>query len=193
MLPLEHRPANVVQRDDLLVAGQGDDLVLRDPGSGPGCPRSAPRLARGSPARLRAPAEDAEPKTEMRDNDGQRRRPIRPALPPVFTAGPHRGFRALPGSPLARTSSARTRRRALPASAHNPRIQATAPPKIGAPTKRVQDFGRSCARHDSNMRPLPPQGSALSPELRALGDQSSELAFAFPTASSASVGTSRRT
>jgi hypothetical protein len=24
-----------------------------------------------------------------------------------------------------------------------------------------------CARHDSNMRPLPPQGSALSPELRA--------------------------
>ena len=26
-----------------------------------------------------------------------------------------------------------------------------------------------CARHDSNMRPLPPQGSALSPELRALG------------------------
>ncbi len=27
-----------------------------------------------------------------------------------------------------------------------------------------------CARHDSNMRPLPPQGSALSPELRALAD-----------------------
>jgi hypothetical protein len=26
---------------------------------------------------------------------------------------------------------------------------------------------RRCARHDSNMRPLPPQGSALSPELRA--------------------------
>ena len=26
-----------------------------------------------------------------------------------------------------------------------------------------------CARHDSNMRPLPPQGSALSPELRARG------------------------
>jgi hypothetical protein len=26
-----------------------------------------------------------------------------------------------------------------------------------------------CARHDSNMRPLPPQGSALSPELRAQG------------------------
>ena len=25
----------------------------------------------------------------------------------------------------------------------------------------------SCARHDSNVRPLPPQGSALSPELRA--------------------------
>jgi hypothetical protein len=24
-----------------------------------------------------------------------------------------------------------------------------------------------CARHDSNVRPLPPQGSALSPELRA--------------------------
>ena len=30
----------------------------------------------------------------------------------------------------------------------------------------------SCARHDSNMRPLPPQGSALSPELRARGDRS---------------------
>ena len=29
---------------------------------------------------------------------------------------------------------------------------------------------RRCARHDSNVRPLPPQGSALSPELRALGD-----------------------
>jgi integrase len=28
-----------------------------------------------------------------------------------------------------------------------------------------------CARHDSNMRPLPPQGSALSPELRARGSQ----------------------
>ena len=28
-----------------------------------------------------------------------------------------------------------------------------------------------CARHDSNMRPLPPQGSALSPELRARGGQ----------------------
>ncbi len=26
---------------------------------------------------------------------------------------------------------------------------------------------KPCARHDSNVRPLPPQGSALSPELRA--------------------------
>src|SRR5678809_1148319 len=37
-----------------------------------------------------------------------------------------------------------------------------------APRKRA-DFRRECARHDSNMRPLPPQGSALSPELRARG------------------------
>ena len=29
-----------------------------------------------------------------------------------------------------------------------------------------------CARHDSNVRPLPPQGSALSPELRARGGDS---------------------
>src|ERR671933_2076915 len=34
------------------------------------------------------------------------------------------------------------------------------------------DFVRVCARHDSNMRPLPPQGSALSPELRARSDAS---------------------
>ena len=36
---------------------------------------------------------------------------------------------------------------------------------------RARRLGRAeisaCARHDSNMRPLPPQGSALSPELRA--------------------------
>ena len=33
-----------------------------------------------------------------------------------------------------------------------------------------------CARQDSNLRPLPPQGSALSPELRARGgSQSSGL------------------
>src|SRR4051812_43922424 len=38
-----------------------------------------------------------------------------------------------------------------------------------APHKSSRWRGRSkgCARHDSNMRPLPPQGSALSPELRA--------------------------
>ena len=32
-------------------------------------------------------------------------------------------------------------------------------------------FARVCARQDSNLRPLPPQGSALSPELRARGSQ----------------------
>jgi hypothetical protein len=31
---------------------------------------------------------------------------------------------------------------------------------------------KPCARHDSNVRPLPPQGSALSPELRARERQS---------------------
>src|SRR5206468_5972205 len=41
-----------------------------------------------------------------------------------------------------------------------------------APAGNVSDQRRDsrCARHDSNMRPLPPQGSALSPELRALAD-----------------------
>jgi hypothetical protein len=35
---------------------------------------------------------------------------------------------------------------------------------------RITSYGMPrCARHDSNMRPLPPQGSALSPELRARG------------------------
>src|SRR6187455_1506479 len=49
-----------------------------------------------------------------------------------------------------------------------------------------------CARHDSNVRPLPPQGSALSPELRALEEgQCSGVAAREPTASSASSGTSR--
>jgi hypothetical protein len=49
-----------------------------------------------------------------------------------------------------------------------------------------------CARHDSNMRPLPPQGSALSPELRARGGQCSR-ARAGPASSTASSGTSTRT
>ncbi len=33
----------------------------------------------------------------------------------------------------------------------------------------LQGLNKPCARHDSNVRPLPPQGSALSPELRARG------------------------
>ena len=41
-------------------------------------------------------------------------------------------------------------------------------PRICSPRFAACD-GEACARHDSNMRPLPPQGSALSPELRALG------------------------
>src|SRR5262245_176794 len=35
----------------------------------------------------------------------------------------------------------------------------------------ARSLAERCARHDSNMRPLPPQGSALSPELRALADR----------------------
>src|SRR5262245_41134802 len=35
----------------------------------------------------------------------------------------------------------------------------------------VSQTRSQCARHDSNMRPLPPQGSALSPELRARGTE----------------------
>ena len=41
-------------------------------------------------------------------------------------------------------------------------------------TDRAGDFAASaqrCARQDSNLRPLPPQGSALSPELRARGGE----------------------
>src|SRR5207253_4452575 len=47
--------------------------------------------------------------------------------------------------------------RAEPAPA-SPRVRPTNPAK--------------CARQDSNLRPLPPQGSALSPELRARGTAS---------------------
>ena len=46
-------------------------------------------------------------------------------------------------------------------------------PKSSCSGEAGADFGRRCARHDSNMRPLPPQGSALSPELRARGGQCS--------------------
>ena len=53
-------------------------------------------------------------------------------------------------------------------------------PKDGRCASRCPRTGRAssarsprrcaeCARHDSNVRPLPPQGSALSPELRARG------------------------
>ena len=46
--------------------------------------------------------------------------------------------------------------------------------KIPAPAVLPEDsrVARECARQDSNLRPLPPQGSALSPELRALGERS---------------------
>ena len=46
-----------------------------------------------------------------------------------------------------------------------------------------------CARHDSNVRPLPPQGSALSPELRALGSGQCSRA---PCAADASSSAFRR-
>src|SRR5436305_12163924 len=42
-------------------------------------------------------------------------------------------------------------------------------PPGAMPTATGAAIGLQCARHDSNMRPLPPQGTALSPELRALG------------------------
>jgi hypothetical protein len=72
------------------------------------------------------------------------------------------------------------------------------PPSEGS---RIQQFKRprlrafsGCARHDSNVRPLPPQGSALSPELRARDEgQCSGRAFDRPRSSSASAGTSART
>ena len=43
-------------------------------------------------------------------------------------------------------------------------------PSVSASTPAKNGLVEPCARHDSNMRPLPPQGSALSPELRALAD-----------------------
>ena len=49
-----------------------------------------------------------------------------------------------------------------------------------------------CARQDSNLRPLPPQGSALSPELRARDGQCIR-AKRPETVSSAPSGTSART
>ena len=36
--------------------------------------------------------------------------------------------------------------------------------------RKLKALLEPCARQDSNLRPLPPQGSALSPELRALAD-----------------------
>jgi hypothetical protein len=40
---------------------------------------------------------------------------------------------------------------------------------VAAVVPCVRASSDECARHDSNVRPLPPQGSALSPELRARG------------------------
>ena len=51
----------------------------------------------------------------------------------------------------------------------------------------------ACARQDSNLRPLPPQGSALSPELRARTVGQCSRALWPATSSSAPSGTSTRT
>ena len=48
---------------------------------------------------------------------------------------------------------------------HDPRCRTSLAPEL------VAEDPRRCARQDSNLRPLPPQGSALSPELRARGGQ----------------------
>ena len=50
-----------------------------------------------------------------------------------------------------------------------------------------------CARQDSNLRPLPPQGSALSPELRARGAASVAALVRRRSRATASSGTSMRT
>src|SRR2546422_2450621 len=63
---------------------------------------------------------------------------------------------------------------------------------FGGPLACRGEGRERCARHDSNMRPLPPQGSALSPELRARDGQCSRASVP-PISSTASSGTSRRT
>ena len=65
------------------------------------------------------------------------------------------------------------------------------PAASGTPEGRLRHA--RCARQDSNLRPLPPQGSALSPELRARGRQSGCLTERVPRRSTASPGTSTRT
>ena len=63
----------------------------------------------------------------------------------------------------------------------------------GGPSSICNRLCPRCARHESNMRPLPPQGSALSPELRAPGESQCSRAVLPPTLSLASSGTSVRT
>ena len=52
---------------------------------------------------------------------------------------------------------------------------------------------KPCARHDSNVRPLPPQGSALSPELRARDGQSTSGSLPLSTVGRPQISTSPRT
>ena len=66
-------------------------------------------------------------------------------------------------------------------------------PSGDTPRSATRPLVGSCARHDSNVRPQPPQGCALSPELRAREGECSCAARREPSRSTASAGTSRRT
>ena len=87
-----------------------------------------------------------------------------------------------------RTTSPATGREGAPRSAATPepgrferkecfRAEGARPGASGAssalsgPPRAHLGTVKRCARQDSNLRPLPPQGSALSPELRARGGQ----------------------
>jgi hypothetical protein len=59
---------------------------------------------------------------------------------------------------------------------------------FGVHTASKNRLVKPCARHDSNMRPLPPQGSALSPELRAPGTDSVAAAYRRPSSRPSSPG-----
>ena len=94
---------------------------------------------------------------------------------------PHAGVPPNDVAKFGRTSVSMLERRyhhLLVSSAERRHVGAASGPRAGGASGPWNDENpalcavfRECARQDSNLRPLPPQGSALSPELRARGSQ----------------------
>src|SRR5581483_1742869 len=97
-----------------------------------------------------------------------------PCEPALFSRSERMLGRAYPPSTYRWAPNVRKPKRAFRPSASTGRgrlsKKVSEATDVGKHADTVSKIGlvEPCARHDSNMRPLPPQGSALSPELRAL-------------------------